>query len=374
MTGPEDHLATYERTLDLAEVARVARGDRVRVQEISDATQDLFDRTLALVERELGDEAGVPPGRRALDPQHVPVNPHLRTIYLLAEAVGGYDTFNDLMNAHSPGNALSRDFGRKAQNRALEWEELRQLREYQVQIRSALRSANEYLRDVAVDEFSRAELSELHEVILIASGRARELNDILGSHYIHEVERAVERLYAFHDKMRTVERTVDGIFMVNSEVMFVPTNELVECVNTLFEAVGNSYLARNIDGVLLLAARNLLIEVCSFHSYYGKQQVYNLFRRGSGGISAEAVTARIRSEIRRLFEACQRDNRLVLTRVMRSAEREFEISVEAIQEEAVSIAYEQVQVFMPREDRPREEPRRGLLARMLRWFVESDRG
>jgi hypothetical protein len=92
-------------------------------------------------------------------------------------------------------------------------------------------------------------------------------------------------------------------------------------------------------------------------------------------VSTQAVTARIRSEIRRLFEACKRDNRLVLTRVMRDAEREFEISVEAIQEEAVSIAFEQVKVFMPKEERPREAPPKGFLARVFSrtfgWMFRS---
>ena len=369
MALAEPNIAQHERTLDLAGVARVARGDRVQVQRISDATQELFDKTLALVADELGAEPVARERRRILDPQFVPANKHLRTIYLLAEAVGGYDTFNDLMNVHSPGNALAKGFGKKAQNAALGADELVELREYQLQIRSALRNANDYLRDVAVDEFTRQELTELHEVILVASDRARELNDILGAHYIHEVERAVERLYAFHDKIRTVERTVDGIFMVNSEVMFVPTNEIIEVVNTLFEAVGNSYLARNVDGVMLLAARNLLIEVVSFHSYYGKQQIYRLFNKTGSGLSAEAVTARIRSEIRRLFEACKRDNRLVLTRVMRDAQREFEISVEAIQDEAVSIAFDQVKAFMPRDGTPVRVEKKGWVSRLVGWVL-----
>ena len=70
-------------------------------------------------------------------------------------------------------------------------------------------------------------------------------------------------------------------------------------------------------------------------------------------MSTQAVTARIRGEIRRLFDACKRDNKLVLTRLMSDAERQFEISVEAIQEEATQIAVEQVKVFMPRDETPR---------------------
>ena len=355
--------------LDLADVARVGRGDRVRVGEVSDQTQELFDSTLALVHEELGPERTVRPPRPASERTFVPDNEDLRAIYLLAEAVGGYETFNDLVNVHSPGNVLSRDFGEKAERAALSADDLVRLRDYQEQIRGALSNANTYLRDSAVDEFTRDELHQLHDMILTASARAKELNRILGIHYIHEVERVVNRLYEFHAQMHQVERTVDGIFMVNSEVMFVPTNELVACVNTLFEAVGNSYLARHVDGVLLLAARNLLIEVASFYSYYGKQQIYSLFRRSGGAVSSQALSARIRGEIRRLFDACKRDNKLVLTRLMTNAEREFELSVEAIQEEATQVAMEQVKVFMPREEAPRPAPRKGLFARLFGWML-----
>jgi hypothetical protein len=358
-----------DRTLDLADLARVRRGERVRVQDLSDATQDLFNDTLALVQEELGPDPSVHPPRRSLDQEYVPKNKDLRAIFLLAEAVGGYETFNDLVNVHSPGNTLSRDFGVKAEQRALKPDELAKLRDYEVQIRNALRNANAYLRDVAVDEFSRDELHQLHDMILSASQRSKEINNILGVHYIHEVERVVQRLYEFQAQMHHVERTVSGVFMVNSEVMFVPTNELVACVNTLFEAVGNSYLARTVDGVLLLAARNLLIEVASFYSYYGKEQIYSLFRRTGGAVSTQAVTARIRSEIRRLFEACKRDNKLVLTRVMANAEREFEISVEAIQEAATRSAVEQVKIFMPREEPPPAPEKTGLLRRLFGWML-----
>ena len=357
-------------TVDLAKIARIGPGARVAVGDIGDQTQELFDNTLALVENELGPDPTIRRGRRSLETEFVPRNDDLRAIFLLAEAVGGYEAFNDLVNEHSPGHLISQDFGEKARHASLAPRDLEKLTSYQEQIRNSLRNANAYLRDVAVDEFSREELHQLHEMILTASARAKELNSILGLHYIHEVERVVERLGEFHTQMQSVERSVSGIFMVNSEVMFVPTIELVECVNTIFEAVGNSYLAKNIDGVLLLAARNLLIDVSSFYSYYGKEQIYSLFKRTGGTVSTQAVTARIRREIRRLFEACKRDNKLVLTRVMSNAERQFEISVDVIQEEATRAAVEQVKVFMPREEAPKKVPKKGLLRRLFGWMLK----
>jgi len=362
----------YPPTLDLADladVARVGRHDRVRVGALDDRTEELFQKTLELVREELGPDRTVRPPRAPAERTFVPDNEDLRAIFLLAEAVGGYETFNDLVNVHSPGNVLSRNFGEKAERAALGAEDLAKLRDYQEQIQRALSNANTYLRDSAVDAFNRDELHQLHDMILTASARARELNRILGIHYIHEIERVVQRLYEFRSQMQQVERTVDGIFMVNSEVMFVPTNELVASVNTLFEAVGNTWLARHVDGVLLLAARNLLIEVASFYSYYGKEQIYTLFRRSGAAVSSQALSARIRGEIRRLFEACKRDNKLVLTRLMTNAEREFDLSVEAILEEATQAAMEQVKVFMPREEAPPPRPRKGLLARLFGWML-----
>jgi len=49
-----------ERTLDLAALAQVGRGDRIEVQRVVDRTLALFERTLELVDRRV--EAGLAPG------------------------------------------------------------------------------------------------------------------------------------------------------------------------------------------------------------------------------------------------------------------------------------------------------------------------
>lgn len=358
-----------EATLDLAELARIQRGDRVEVEDLRDATQDLFDKTLALVQPLGGEkveevEPGGPPGER----KFVPENKDLRTIYFLAEAVGGYEIFNDLVNVYSPGSMISKRFGDKARVASLSEEEVRNLERYQAQINDALKNANEYLKNNAVHELNRDDLYQLHDVILAARKRAKFLNEIMGAHLIHEVERTVERLHEFHTKMRNVDRTVDGIFMVDSELLFIPSNELIRCVNTVFNAVGNSYLAKHIDGVLLLAARNLLIEVVSFFSYYGKHQIYNLFKRSGSTVSTQVITSRIRMEIHKLFAACKKDNKLVLTRVMENAERDFDLSVGAIQQEAEQIAVEAVKVLIPEEAGEVKQPKKSLFQKLLGWF------
>lgn len=372
MNAVKHGAAPHERTIDLAEIARVGRGERVAVQPIADGTAQLFEQTLALVQREAPElvarAAPRRPGAR-IGGEFIPENPHLRSIYLLAEAVGGYDTFNDLVNKDSPGNALARNYLEKAQLGPLADREVRALEDYQIRILDALRSATNYLREGAVRDLTREEMHELQEVILTASERSKELTRILGTHLLHRLELAVQRLHEVQEKTRSVEQTVDGIFLVDSEVMFIPTEELIRCVNDIFAGVGNPYLARNADGVMLLAARNLMIDVVSFFSYYGKNQIYNLFKRGGTTVSAQVIAQRIRFEVRKLFEACARDNRLVLTRIMKDAEREFELSVEAIQTEAEQAALEAVKRFIPEpEPEPPPPPRRSLLQRLLGLF------
>ncbi len=364
------HPAATNRTFDLAEVAKVRRGERVAVEQIRDSTQELFDETLALVREELGPDVRPHGQQQGAQPRYVPEHRDLRSIFLLADALGSYDVLNDLVNTYSPGRVLSEEFSDKARRAALKDSELKQLLTYQQEIHSALKSANSYLRDVVIEDFDREELHQLHELILLARKRAKELQDILGIHYLHEVERVVEELYAFRDQIHSVERSIEGIFLVNSNVLFVPTNRLIDCVNTVFAAVGNAWLAKHIDGVLLLAARNLIIEVAAFHSYYGKLQIYDLFRKTGGSLTVQSVSVRIRGEIRRLFNACKKDNKLVLTRIMETAEREFDLSVESLQEEALRNAVEQVKLFIPKEETPKEEIKRSMLKRLLDWFVK----
>ena len=146
------------------------------------------------------------------------------------------------------------------------------------------------------------------------------------------------------------------------------SNELVKIVNDLFKAVGNPYVAENIDGMLLLAARNLLIESVSFYSYYGKEQIYRVFRRGQTTASRAAISHQIRGEIRKLFRACTTNNKLVLRRMMASAEREFEISVEAIQSAAEVRAIEVVNKLIPDEPPPPPPAPPTLLTRLKTWL------
>ena len=361
---------TWERTIDLADLAKVNRGDRVEVENLEDKTQGLFSRTINLLEVGRGKATTSEHRSSPAHPEdrYVPENEALRKVYLFAEALGGYEALNDLSSKYSPGQTLSRNMGKKAQTRRLRREEVRIVEEYHQQVTDALKNANRYLLANKLQDFSHEELYELYEMLKSAKARAQEMSEILGIHLIHEIEHSVQQLHELREKIRAVDKTIIGIFLVESEVMFIPTYDLIKYVDNIFKAVGNPYVANNVDGVLLLAGRNLLIDVISFYSYYGKQQIYNAFANRGGAAKAQVISMHIRHEIRNLFKAVIAENRLVLTRIMKDVEREFELSVEAIQYEAEQLAIEQVKVFLPRDEPIRIPQKKGWLKKMLRWF------
>ncbi len=368
-TASSVHDETIQKTLDLTALVNVAQGEYVRVQERADDTDELFQNTLKLVKKPAGLDISDPgPELRSKQDRYLPESPDLRRLFLVAEAIGGYDSLNDLINAYSPGLHLSEIYSAKAKNERLTEQEARTLEEYQEHLVNSLKTAHQYLIDNRLEEFSVEEIYELHDVLILARARSRQITAILGTHLIHEIEYQVGRLSEFVAQIGHVEETVSGIFLVNSEIMFVPTNEIVHCINTIFKGVGNPYLAKHIDGVLLLAARNLLIQVASFHSYYGKHQIYKLFNATGTTVNTAAITFRIRSEIKKLFDACKKENRLMLTRVMHNTEREFEISVEAILAEAEEVAVHAVKQLIPVAAAEPVRPKRGWFKRVLDWF------
>ncbi len=363
----EPQEADHEITIDLAVLAQVSRGDRIEVENLADRTLDLFQRTLRIVD-EQSDEAV----DRNLNPQDpnrfVPEHRDLRQRFLFAETLGSYSTLHDLLDGYSPAYRLSMDYDEKARIARLNDFEVRALEEYRDQIHDALLHANEYLLANASAGYTSEELQQLNEILLEARARFESVNAILGMNLIYEVETSVRELYAFQEKIRTVKRSIDGIFLVDSEVMFMPTNDLVRIVNNLFKAVGNPFVAEHIDGILLLAARNLLIQSVSFYSYYGKQQIYTVFKRNNATVNRSMITHHIRSEIKKLFRACTTENRLVLKRVMNDAEREFEISVDSIRAEAERSAVEVVNQLIPEPVAPPPPPQKSFMQRISNWL------
>ncbi len=360
------------RTLDLSEFANIGRGDEVIVESIGDQTQDLFEETLNLFELE-DDEASIPIPKQLENKQdhYVPKHKDLRKIFLFAEALGGYETLNELVSDHSTTSQLSIRFNDLSQSDNFNRTEIKQLEEQQKNLAKALKNAKEYLHKHATEEFSRRELAELHHILVNASTRNKQITKVLGIHKMAEIEKAVARLYSFQEKIRSVNKNISGIFLVDSEVLFIPTKDLIECVNIIFSGVGNPYLADNVDGVILLAARNLLIQAVSFYSYYGRERIYDLVKKSGNTISTAVISHHIRNEIRGLFKACETDNKLVLKRIMRDANREFEISVEEIQMEAEHSAIIAVKEMLPQETIPRPIAKKSLFKKILSWFKSS---
>jgi hypothetical protein len=355
-----------EATLDLAKFAMAVRGDRIKVERIADRTLELFKRTLRLADDRRQD--CVPRERDTVDAERfVPEHEDLRKRFLFAEALGSYSALHDLLDGYSPAYRLAAGHSDKARIAALTKTEVQALDQYHRRIHQALVHANQYLRESVIGGYTEDELHELISILMEARERCETLTAILGTHLIIEVEAAVRRLYEIHQKIHTVQRTIDGIFLVDSEVMFIPTDELIEIVNNIFNAIGNPFVAEHVDGVTLLAARNLLIQTIAFHSYYGKQQIYNVFAKKHATVSRGLIAHHVRAEIRKLFKACKAGNKLVLTRVVNAVEEEFQISVAAIRAEAEKSAVAAVDLLIPKEPPP---PARkpGIMARLAAWL------
>lgn len=361
----------WTATLDLAALAGIARGEQVRIQGLANRTQDLFERTVALVDdARAGTAAGAAcvggDGRRRFMPQEA----DLRARFKFAEALGSYATLNSLLDRYAPAYRLTQALAAQTLVAALTPREVTELEQYREQIDAALRHAAEHLAECSLANFSSAELNELTAILGEARHRFELLDALLGRRLIHDVEEAVKRLHGFHEKIQTVQRTLSGIFLVDSEIMFLPARDLVKAVEDIFKAIGNPFVVEHIDGTLLLAARNLLIQVISFYSYYGREQIYQVLGTHQGKAGRAQVAACIRAEIRMLFSVCKASNKLVLTRVMDTAEREFELSVEAIQVEAANRAIVAMERLMPAKV-VLPPPPRGFIARLSRWLFRA---
>jgi len=366
-TGPLAEPA-HDSTLDLSVIARVCREDRIEVVAPGyDRTQELFDRTVRLIDAESRPSTAVSVPA-APPPQYVPEHADLRKRFIFAEAIGSYSALHDLLNGYSPAYQLFANYERQAQVARLSRDEVQILEDYRTQVHAALGHASNYLYENLGSGYSAEELRELNDILLEARERYDCVTAILGMNLIHEVEEAVQTLHLLEQKMRSVQPTIDGIFLVGAEFMFVPANDLIRIVNCIFAAVGNPYVAQHIDGIMLLAARNLLIQVVSFYSYYGRQQIYSVFKRRSMTLNQAAIAHHIRAEIRGLFRACKAENRLILKRVMANAEREFELSVESIREEAEAIAIAAVDRLLPVMAPAEAGPPPGLLRRLANWL------
>ncbi|MSR14843.1 MAG: hypothetical protein EXR86_09845 [Gammaproteobacteria bacterium] len=355
-------------TPDLNVLAGVARGERVEVEAQCDRTLDLFQRTLQIIDTH--SEAGASPLVADQPPprEYLPEHADLRQRFLFAETIGSYGAVHDLLNGYSPAYQIFSTARDCASLARLNAREVDVLEAYRDQIHEALEHASRYLLENLTHGFTDDELRALNDILREARQRFDEVNTVLGINLIRAVEQAVVSLHQLSNTIETVESRVDGSFWVDSEVMFIPTNHLIQIVNTIFAAVGNPYVAKHIDGILLLAGRNLLIRVVSFYAYYGRQQIYSTVKRNSASVNRAAIAHYIRTEIRGLFKACKTGNQLVLKRVMATAEQQFEISMEALRLEAEASALEAVESWLPQEPPPPIPTRPSWYQRVAHWL------
>lgn len=356
------------RPIDLDEAAQLRPGERVEVRRLGTTDEEPFEQTVALLS--LPQDAQEEARRAALVGQpadYLPDDAQLRTVYLFAEAVGGYQQLHDLVYAYSPGLNLIEQVRATVAREPLRPLQLRDLTSYHDDIVNALRAAHVYLQTQGTGPFSEDDVRQLYILLTEARRRAEVIERILGQNLAHEVQAAVHRLHELRETMRGVEESVSGILLVESKVLFLPTEELMQLIATIFRGVGNRYLADHVSGVTLLAARNLLIQVVAFYSYYGRQQIHSMLKRSGASANTRGVALYIRGEIRRVFEACQRENRLILRRIMREAEEEFELSVEAIQHEAEASALTAVRQLLPAAA-PAPRAPRPWWQRLWRWL------
>jgi len=351
--------------LNVEVLAQLGRNETVRVVPIADATSEAFDQTLAIID--LRAEHGEVAGPEDAEALAAPRDGDLRTVYKFASILGGYDAFNDLTRSNSPTIRLITTFREVVRERDLTSDEIGRLEDIHHQLKEAVERTRRRYRETHFEGLTTEEIKELHALVSRARDMADEVNLIIGENLIKQIRQAVDRLNVIRLKALGVERSISGIFMVDDEVMYIPEEELAASINMIFRGVGNPHLVNNIDGVLLLAARNVLIEVVSFYAYYGKHQIYQLFKVNSA-VDRQRVTLRIRNEIRKILRACKEDNKLVLTRVMAKEEEQLDMSIEAIMREAEKSAVEAVIRIMPAEAPPPAPRRKKWYQRLFGWL------
>ena len=140
--------------------------------------------------------------------------------------------------------------------------EIQILEEYRDQIESALRHVSEHLHEYSVSEFSADELQELNDIRHEARDRFHVIETIIGKRLIHDAEQSLQALHQIYGKIQTVQGTISGVFIVDSEIMFMSSKDLLKGVENIFEALENPFVVEHIDETILLAARNLLDSSC----------------------------------------------------------------------------------------------------------------
>jgi len=218
--SPELRRITTQATLDLTELAGIGRNDKVRLQNFAHRTYELFDRTLKIIET-----VEVTPAaheRPAAGMRFIPQEKDLRSRFKFAEALGSYSTLNSLLDRYAPAYQLTRAIDEPSLIAEISPREIRILEEYRDQIESALHHVSEHLYEYSVSEFSADELQELNDILHEARDRLHVSETVIGMRLIHDVEQSLQALHQIYGKIQPVQGTISGVFIVDSEIMFMP--------------------------------------------------------------------------------------------------------------------------------------------------------
>ena len=333
---------------DMRSIAGVGKSDAITVEKLPEVTLDFIKGVLHILEQEkkTAKEAVKEKKKEQYKFDEI-TDDDLRTVFNEAELFGGYDLYNELVSEHVPTLKILQEFVDKEDTSDLSEQEARILENHIHAVSEALENVKHNITHAKLKSMSKAELDELHDIILAAIDRYGKIVRILGNYNLEKLTDVIAILYEYNSKIEGVDKTVTGISMFDSEFLFIPDEELAECIDILFIGVGNPYFVNHVDPAYLLAARKLLIHSIGFYCYYGKEGLSG-DRAAGTELDQKAVHLRVRNELKGLLRFFNHDNKITIScTTPKNARTEFQFSIQAITQEADKYAMELVRNTRP---------------------------
>ena len=335
---------------DMRSIAGVGKGDNIDVEKLPEVTLDFVKGVLHILEQEkkTAKESSEEKNKSKETYKFDEITDlDLRTVNIEADLFGGYDLYNELVSHHVPTLQILKEFGDKEDVSGLTDQEATILIQHIHDVSEALDNVKKNITHEKLKSMHKEELDELHDIIVAAIDRYGKIVRILGSYNLEKLTDVITILYEYNSKIQGVDKTVTGISMVDSEFLFIPDDELAECIDILFIGIGNPYFVNHIDPAFLLAARKLLIHSIGFYCYYGKEGLSG-DRAAGTEVDPKAVHARVKNELKKLLRFFNHDNRIAITcTTPRKTTELIEFSIKSITEEAEQYAMELVRHTQP---------------------------
>ncbi len=335
---------------DMRSIAGVGKGEKIEVEKLPEVTLDFVKGVLHILEqekktaKELAEDE-----KKSAEPYKFDeiTDLDLRTVNIEAELFGGYDLYNELVSDHVPTLQILKDFADKEDTSGLTEQEAKILEQHVHDVSEALDNVKKNITHEKLKSMHKAELEELHDIIVAAIDRYGKIVRILGSYNLEKLTDVIAILYEYNNKIQGVDKTVTGISMVESEFLFIPDEELAECIDILFIGIGNPYFVNHVDPAYLLAARKLLIHSIGFYCYYGKEGLSG-DRAAGTDVDPGKIHSRVRNELKKLLRFFNHDNKITITCTTTQNTTELvEFSIKSITEEAELYAMDLVRHTQP---------------------------